>query len=67
MTIEEIKKNCREGWHLNPNEIVVNAILKGINRNNGDCPCQNDSEDKRCPCSNYREYNKCCCRLYIKD
>ena len=67
MTIEEIRKNCKAGWHLNPNEKAVNGILKGINRNNGDCPCNNDSIDKRCPCSNYREKDHCCCHLYLKD
>lgn len=67
MTIEEIKANCREGWHLNPNEKVINGILKGINRNDGLCPCNNDSVDKRCPCSNYREHDHCCCHLYLED
>lgn len=67
MAIEEIRKNCKVGWHLNPNEKAVNGILKGINRNNGDCPCNNDSIDKRCPCSNYREKDHCCCHLYLKD
>ena len=67
MTIEEIRKNCKAGWHLNPNEKSVNGILKGINRNDGDCPCNNDSIDKRCPCSNYREKDHCCCHLYMKD
>lgn len=67
MTIEEIRKNCKVGWHLNPNEKAVNGILKGINRNDGDCPCNNYSIDKRCPCSNYREKDHCCCHLYLKD
>lgn len=61
-----IKSNIKEGWILNPNEKVVNGIIKGLNRCNGECPCCNDSEDKHCPCSNYREYNRCCCTLYIK-
>lgn len=67
MTLEEIKKNCKPGWHLNPNEKVVNGILKGINRNDGECPCNNDSEDKKCACSNYCLKDKCCCGLYVKD
>lgn len=66
MTIEEVKQNIREGWKLNPNEKVVNGILKGINLNDGFCPCANQSEDKKCPCSNYRLYDKCCCSLYVK-
>lgn len=56
----------KEGWVLNPNDKIVNSILKGVERNNGQCPCHNDSEDKNCPCSNYREHDKCCCGLYKK-
>lgn len=51
---------------LNPNEKIVNGIIKGINRCNGDCPCNNDSEEKHCPCSNYRTKGKCC-KLYVKQ
>lgn len=64
--IEYIKANIKEGWQLNPSEKVVNAIIKGINRCNGECPCNNDAEDKVCPCSNYRLHDKCCCTLYVK-
>lgn len=64
--IEYVKNNIRSGWQLNPNEKIVNSIIKGINRCEGECPCNNDSEDKHCPCSNYRLNNKCCCKLYVK-
>jgi ferredoxin-thioredoxin reductase catalytic subunit len=64
--LDYISNNIREGFIINPNEKVVNGIIKGINRNNGECPCSNDSIDKLCPCSNYRELGKCCCTLYIK-
>ena len=67
MTLEEIYENCPKGWHVNPNEKIVNGILKGINRNNGDCPCNNDSEEKQCQCSNFRLHGHCCCHLYLKD
>lgn len=66
MTLEDVKLNVKEGWQLNPNEKVVNAIIKGINRCDGECPCVNDGEDKMCPCSNYRLKDYCCCKLYIK-
>jgi len=66
MTIEKAQENIKDGWQLNPNEKVVNAIIKGINRCNGECPCANDAIDKMCPCSNYRLNDKCCCQLYIK-
>ena len=64
--IEYIKTNIKEGWQLNPNEKIVNAIIKGINRCGGECPCNNDAEEKMCPCSNYRINDKCCCGLYVK-
>lgn len=52
---------------LNPNEKIVNGIIKGINHCNSDCPCNNDSEEKHCPCSNYRTKDKCYCKLYVKQ
>ena len=64
--LEYVKNNIRPGGQLNPNEKVVNGIIKGINRCNGDCPCNNDAEELHCPCSNYRLNNKCCCKLYLK-
>lgn len=67
MDISQVQENCQDGWVVNPNKKVVNGIIKGINRNNGECPCKNDSVDKRCPCSNYRDNGKCCCGLYVKD
>lgn len=67
MDLNEVLKNLKNGWIVNPNEKIVNGIIKGINRNNGECPCSNDSDDKHCPCSNYRLKDKCCCKLYIKE
>ena len=63
--LEYINSHIRVGYKLNPNEKVVNGILNGLNRNNGECPCANTSIDKCCPCSNYRELGKCCCKLYV--
>ena len=52
-------------WELNPNDKVVNSILRAVERNNGECPCSsNTSEDKHCPCSSYRNRKGCCCGLY---
>ena len=56
--LEFVKSNIKPGWKLNPNEKVVNAIIKGLNRCNGECPCQNNSINKVCPCSNYREHDR---------
>ena len=62
-----VKGNVREGFHLNPNEKVVNGIVKGLIRCEGECPCCNDGEDKMCPCSNYRLHDHCCCHLYLPN
>ena len=67
MTIEDVIKNIKSGWKLNPNEKIVNGIIKGINRCNGECPCSNSSDDKHCPCSNYRDNDICCCGLYLPN
>lgn len=56
----------KEGWMLNPNDKIVNTILKMCEKNDGECPCKNEGEDKHCPCSNYREKDICCCKLYVK-
>lgn len=56
----------KKGWILNPNDKIVNAILNRVEKNEGNCPCHNDAEDKQCPCSNYREHDHCCCGLYVK-
>lgn len=59
----------KEGWNLNPNDKIVNSILKRIEICEGECPCQNTGEtreDRMCPCRDYREKNMCHCNLYIK-
>lgn len=56
----------KEGWELNPKDSVVNNLLRMIESNEGNCPCDNDSTDSKCPCSNYRELDRCCCGLYKK-
>ena len=66
--LDYVKKNVQEGFILNPNEKVVNGIIKGLNRCDGECPCANSGEtleDRMCPCKNYREEGHCCCTLYI--
>lgn len=57
----------KPGWQLNPNDKVVNAILKRCEANNGECPCFNEGRDKHCPCSDYRENDNCHCNLYVKN
>jgi ferredoxin-thioredoxin reductase catalytic subunit len=64
----EIKR--KDGWILNPSDKLVNAIIKRVIANDGECPCTNPGltrEDRLCPCQSYRENDKCCCNLYIKE
>ena len=53
---------------LNPNDKIVNAIIKRIELNNGMCPChaEGDLADRFCPCKEYRENDVCHCTLYVK-
>jgi ferredoxin-thioredoxin reductase catalytic subunit len=61
----------KEGWVLNPNDKVVNSILRMCEKNDGICPCMHDNEeyegkDLHCPCTDYTVKNKCVCGLYKK-
>ena len=59
----------KDGWELNPNDKIVNAILRRCEVNNGECPCVNPGEtheDRLCPCKEYRENDVCHCSLYVK-
>lgn len=60
----------KEGWKLNSNDKTVNAILKRIEINNGECPCNNSGktrEDRLCPCKEYIDNDTCHCTLYVKN
>lgn len=71
MNIEDVRiKEAPEGFHL-ANEKVVNAIRKGLARNDGKCPCHHEKEwtDEQliCLCEEFRTTGHCCCGLYVKD
>ena len=60
----------KPGFILNPDDKIVNAILKRCEMNNGHCPCNNvdsGTDFDICPCCHYREDDICCCTLYIKN
>lgn len=60
----------KEGWILNPNDKIVNAIIKRCEACGGKCPSSNPGEtkeDRMCPCKSYRENDVCCCNLYVKQ
>lgn len=56
----------KEGWQLNPDDKIVNSILRMIRNNDGKCPCFNTSEDTTCPCTDYTKKDICHCGLYKK-
>jgi len=71
-----------QGLKLNPNEVIVNAIAKGLARNEEKygaayCPCRpitGDNEtDKKiiCPCVYHKDEiekdGQCHCRLFVKE
>ena len=58
----------KDGFKLNDNDKVVNAILSRCEKNNGICPCHHPDEDGdlHCPCSSYVDRDKCICGLYIR-
>ena len=62
----------KEGWKLNPNDRVVNAILRRCEKCDGLCPCTHDSENyknkkKKRPCTENKIKNVCECGLYVLD
>lgn len=61
----------KEGWRLNPNEKVVNGIVRALeNRTDGHCPCHNvdnGTDYDICPCRSFREHDHCCCTLYVRE
>lgn len=66
----EIKR--LKGWKLNSNDKIVNAILKRVEKNNGQCPCVHNTpdyegKDLHCPCTDYTIKNFCTCKLYERE
>ena len=68
--MSEFKFFIKPGFRLNPDERVVRAIVRGVERCGGHCPCHNryaGTEFDVCPCRAYREEDECCCTLYVKN
>lgn len=63
----EFKILRKVGWDLNPDDKIVNSIIRALDRNGGHCPCHsgNEREHNICPCSAYVQHNKCYCTLYV--
>lgn len=51
---------------INPNKEIVDIVRKGLEENNGYCPCALEhNEDTKCPCKIFRETKDCHCGLYV--
>lgn len=64
----EFKILRKDGWMLNPNDNIVNGIMRALERNDGHCPCHTNTSTGHnvCPCSSYLQDDICHCQLYIK-
>ena len=52
---------------INPNQKVVDAIVKRIELRDGYCPCRvKENNDTICPCLDMRKIGHCCCKLYLE-
>ena len=77
-TIELIDNDYNTVWGnngdnkfiLNPDEKIVEKILRACWKNDGFCPCSPGASDIRdvnrfCPCQDFREKKACHCNLYL--
>ena len=61
-----MKITIKNGCQLNPKQKIVDKIIAMCDKNDGICPCHNESVDPKCPCSDYRIKDICHCGLYEK-
>lgn len=66
---QEFKIVRKEGWMLNPDDKIVNNIIRMVGNNGGHCPCKHPERQghDQCPCHEYLANDKCYCKLYIKE
>lgn len=75
--IEELDNHAkRNGFRLNPNERIVDNVIKGLKENERKygkryCPCRRiRSDDTVCPCVFHKDEIKkmghCTCFLFVK-
>lgn len=64
----EFKILRKAGWDLNPDDNVVNNIIKALENNDGHCPCLHSEREghDQCPCTAYISNNICYCGLYVE-
>jgi ferredoxin-thioredoxin reductase catalytic subunit len=56
-----------EGFILNPDRAIADAIMDGLYAKDGYCPCVFEKpEGKLCPCEEFINEKICHCGLYVK-
>ena len=63
----EIKITRIPGFDINPNDVIVNDVLKQLDLNHGHCPTlvKDRVGHDQCPCSAYLQDKTCYCGLYV--
>ena len=57
-----------KGFRINKNKEHVKAIIEGLLRKNGYCPCKvQQIPENLCPCDEFVESKICHCDLWVKD
>lgn len=56
-----------KGFVLNPDKKYVDAIIQGIQKKQGHCPCRLNVDDTTlCPCDDFVQNGNCKCKLFVK-
>lgn len=55
-----------KNFRINPDKKYVSAIIEGLEKKNGHCPCRVNIDDTTlCPCDEFIQQGICKCKLYI--
>ena len=55
-----------KNYRINTDKEYVSAIIEGLEKKNGHCPCRvNVDETTLCPCDEFIRDGICKCKLYI--
>ena len=55
-----------KNYRINPDKKYVSAIMEGLQKKDGHCPCRVNVDDTTlCPCDEFIRDGICTCKLYI--
>ena len=56
-----------KNYRINPDKKYVSAIIEGLIKKDGHCPCRVNVDDTTlCPCDEFVNDGICKCKLYIQ-